>query len=266
MTALRDYFCAEPAGGEGTWQFVLGDHLYGAFGGIFGGAVAAVSVMTARSLAPGWLAAGIDCRFLRPLRAGAVRARGTRLHRGRTMTVVAVDLHDAQERVVAHSTVSLVDSGALEPINLDGEAPAVAPGGIPWNAPGEAFAPIAEVLHPRMQRARDGGVASTVTIPWEGAATGAEAVCVAADLCVGPPVGSVAQRHPDGAAFPNPDMVLRFAGADSPAVAAARELIGVGRLARCAGGLAAVDIEVWATGSIAAVGAATTLLLRARSR
>ena len=47
MTTVRAFL---GAGDGGT--FVMGDGLYGAFGGVFGGAVAAATVLSARDAAP----------------------------------------------------------------------------------------------------------------------------------------------------------------------------------------------------------------------
>ena len=52
MTSAAEFLGARPAE-DGSWRFELGRELHGAFGGAFGGVVAATTVMAARPLAPG---------------------------------------------------------------------------------------------------------------------------------------------------------------------------------------------------------------------
>ena len=254
MTTAAEFLGAA-AGGDGTWTFELGRDLHGAFGGAFGGVVAAAAVMTTRPLAPGRLPTALDIRFLRSLPAGTAAATPAVLHSGRTLSCVSVDLCQADGRLAARATVSLVEPAALSPLTKDGEHRP-----LPSYEDGRAWppvgAPIIETLAPRTVPWDGGGVATAMRVPWDDgdSDTSAEAACLPADLCVGPPVAFGLSG--EGVAHPNPDLSLRFAGP-----VPGREVIGVGRLERVHAGLATVAIDVWAAGALVAVGVSTSTLL-----
>ena len=88
----------------------------------------------------------------------------------------------------------------------------------------------------------------------DGDDSSAEACCLAADMCVGAPVGGAfpGQWVP----HPNPDLSLRFAGHVT-----GRDIAAAGRLERIAGGVALVAIEVRSGDDVVAVGASCSLLL-----
>jgi uncharacterized protein (TIGR00369 family) len=248
-------FLGARAGEDGTWRFSLGRELHGAFGGAFGGVVAAAAVMTARPLAEGRVPTALDIRFLRSLPAGTATAAATVLHGGRTLSCVNVDVRQEDGRLAARATVSLVAPDALSPLTRDAD-PHPLPSydeGRPWPPVG---APIIETLAPRTVPWESDGMATALQVPWDDVdpATAAEAACLPADLCVGPPVAFGLAG--EGVAHPNPDLSLRFAGP-----VASADVIGVGRMVRVHGGLATVAIEVWADGGLAAVGVSTSTLL-----
>ena len=258
VSTAMSFLGGEPAA-DGGWRFSMGRELYGAFGGVFGGAVAAMSVLSARSIAADRLPVALDCRFVRSLSAGEARAVPSVVHEGRTLSCVSVDVLDKRGRVATRATVSLVDPAVLEPLDHPG-ASASAPGagnsgGSPWRRPPGVEAPIIDTLEPRLVGRDDRGIATAIRVPWQDGDAGAEAACLVADLCVGPPV---AAAFPDRwIPHPNPDLSLRFSSARLDG----RALVGVGRLERIAAGLASVRIEVWSGSELAAVGVSSSLLL-----
>ena len=254
MTTFEEFLGAKP-GDDGSWRFQIGRELHGAFGGAFGGVVAAAAVMTARSVADGRRPAALDIRFLRSLPAGAAIATPTVLHAGRTLACVSVDIKTEDERLAARATVSLVADDALAPVNGDEDRRPLPSydEGRSWPRIG---APIIEALDPRTVPWSDRGEAVALQVPWEDVQqTSAEAACLPGDMCVGPPV--VFAPVAAGLAHPNPDLSLRFA-----APITSLDVIGVGRLERVQGGLATVGIEVWSDGGLVAAGVSTSTLLR----
>src|SRR5438067_6099163 len=113
-----EFLGAEP-GDDGTWRFTIGEALHGAFGGAFGGVVAAAAIMTARSVAERRRPAALDIRFLRSLPAGTATATPTVLHAGRTLSCVSVDVCQGDNRLAARATVSMVNPEALAPVTRD---------------------------------------------------------------------------------------------------------------------------------------------------
>lgn len=255
--SATEFLGARPAE-DGSWRFELGERIHGAFGGVFGGAVAAAAVMAARPAAPGRRPFSLHTTFVRGLATPECAAAVEVVSAGRTVTTVAVDLSDGSGKLAARSTVTFVASDALSPQDHAGRIPGpdlvsyeqgrtirMGSGGNP---------PIVEVMQPRIVGEPAGGTAHAVRIPWDperGAA--AEAACMAADFCVGIPVGSALSEF---VPIPNPDLSLRFAGEE-----AADVLVGVGRLARLDRGVAATQVEVWAGGSLLAVGLSSTVAL-----
>src|SRR5918996_3893007 len=152
VSTATTFLGGEPAT-DGAWRFSMGRELYGAFGGVFGGAVAAASLLTARSTAPDRQPVALDCRFVRSLPAGEARAVPSIVHEGRTLSCVSVDVLDERGRVATRATVSLVDPAVLEPLDHPG-ASVSAPGGetdgTPWRQPPGVEAPIIDTLDPRL--------------------------------------------------------------------------------------------------------------------
>ena len=240
---------------DGQWVFGLGPHIHGAFGGVFGGAIAAACLTAARDLAPGRVPAGIDCRFLRALSTGAT-ATATVIHQGRSLTAVDVEVRDENDRRTTTAGVTLVNREVLHP--LTAESPGLE---LPdeaqvhdWAAPPTAMAPIIDALRPRMTKAPEGGIACFVDVPWDENALSPEAICMAGDVAVGPPVGGALETW---VPHPNPDFSLRFG-----APTASEPLVGVGRLRGIQSGLALVGIDVFGGGQLAAIGVSYSLLLQ----
>jgi acyl-coenzyme A thioesterase PaaI-like protein len=256
MQTIEEFLGAEPT--DDGWRFALGREMHGAFGGAFGGVVAAAAVLTARSAADGRLPVALDVRFIRSLPAGTATATPTVLHTGRTLSCVSVDMNQADGKLAARATVNLVNPEALAAMTKDTDAPTLPPydDGRLWSS--AIGAPIIETLGPRTVLWPEAGGALSIRVPWDDpAATTAEAACLPADMCVGPPVALGVAG--EGLAHPNPDISLRFA-----APAASAELVGVGRLERVHGGIATVRIEVWSEGGLCAVGVSMSTLLPVR--
>lgn len=248
--------------GPGSFRFSVGRELHGAFGGAFGGVIAACTLMVARDVAPGRVPVGLDVRFLRGLPAGEVAAEASVVHAGRTMTVVAVDLHGPDGRHGVRATVSLAETSALHPLDVDStivdpvtarydDAPH-------WPTMTGREIPILATLAPRILGRAGNGIATALRVPWTpDNTTAAEACCFVADMCVGPPVAAACVD--EWVPHPNTDLSLRFAG-DAEVT---QEVVGIGTTERITGGVAAVRVEVRSADAIVAVGVATSVLLRA---
>jgi acyl-coenzyme A thioesterase PaaI-like protein len=255
MTTLFEFLGAEPAD-DGCWRFAIPRELHGAFGGAFGGVVCAATLVAARSLHPGRAPNALDCRFVRGLPAGDAFANATTIQAGRSLANVSVDLTDADGRLCARSTISLAQPELLEHVELD---PAEAPS-FRAHADADAWpavAPIVETIDPRFVGRSDGTFATAIVVPWE--ITGdssAEAVCMAADLAVGPPLGA---NMPPGVGTPNPDISVRFCGE-----VATQTVVGASRLMRASDGIAAIDVHVWSGDALVGTAISTALLLPPR--
>jgi acyl-coenzyme A thioesterase PaaI-like protein len=253
-------FLGADAIGPGSFRFALGRELHGAFGGAFGGVIAACTVVTARDVAPGRVPVGIDLRFLRGLPAGEAVAEASVVHAGRSISVVAVDLNAPDGRHSARATVSLVEPSALHQLDVDSTAAELVPARYDsapsWPQMTSREIPILATLAPRILGRVGDGIASALRLPWEpDRTTAAEGCCFVADLCVGPPVAAACVDA--WVPHPNTDLSLRFAG-DVPV---SNEVVGIGTVERIAGGVAVVRIEVRSGAAIVAVGVATSLLL-----
>lgn len=254
MPPLEEFLGAKPIG-EGAWGFHVPRELHGAFGGAFGGIVAACTLVAARSVAPGRVPNALDCRFLRGLPAGAAYTRAAVLHSGRSLTNVAIDLRDENERLCARSTISLVDPAVLVAVERPDRGPGT------WTPHWEAaqwpaIAPIVSTIDSRLVGTDEHGIATAMRIPWDVTPeSSAESASMAADMAVGPPLGKLAS---EGVSTPNPDLSLRFCGEVTDPI-----IVGVGRLERSGGGIAAIGVDVWSAERLVAIGVSTALLLPA---
>lgn len=259
MTTIEDVLGIRPHD-DGGAKLAFPRELHGAFGGAFGGLLAAGIVSVARRAAPGREPAGIDCRFVRGLRAGDATATCEVVNAGRSLTLVRVELHDERGKLATSATVSLVEPGALHPLDVSGPPVAEPAEWRSWTMPAGVDIPIIRTLAPKMAPLGDGAIATLVRIPWDDAdgIYSAEAACVAADFCVGPPVGLACEGT--WLPHPNPDCVVRFV----PHRAVGTDVMGVGRVTRMVGGLAVVDVEVSSRGVAFAAGVCTSMVLGAR--
>ena len=255
MPTLSEFLGAEP-GDDGAWHYDVPRELHGAFGGAFGGVVAAAAIHAARSVAPGRRPVSLDCRFLRQLPAGTATATPSVVRQGRTLTSVDVDVAGPDGRLSSTASIGLVDPAALADRSLErgpGVTPPAYDAAEPWSAPTGAEVPMLTTLAPRTARL-GGAIASILRAPWEEPATSPELACLAGDLCVGPPVADALGG--DWVPHPNPDLSLRFTTGE-----AGDEVAGLGILVRMAGGVATTAVEVRSGAALLAVGVSCSLLL-----
>ena len=251
-------FLGARAGEDGTVEFALGEHLHGAFGGVFGGAVAAACVFAARPAAPERRPFSLHVTFLRGLSTPTCRATAAPVASGRTVTTVGVDLTDEAGKPAARATVTFAAGEALHDLSDGGRVavPDLAPYDDGTPVPITEFfdPPIVKVMQPRMVGTPAGGYAHAMRIPWDRPGAAAEAACMAADFCVGVPVGAALRG--EFVPMPNPDLSVRFLGD-----AASDVLVGVGRLGRVDRGIAGTAVEVWDGTDLLAIGLSSTVLL-----
>lgn len=252
MVTAAEFLGARP-GEDGSCSFELGERIHGAFGGVFGGAVAAASLMAARPAAAGRFPLSLHTTFVRGLSTPTCTAAVETVNAGRTVTTIAVDLIDEAGRLAARSTATFVNPEALSAQNHPGRLPPPNPGGEGTTL--RMHAPIVDVMEPALLGETLGGHVHRVLIPWEpDPSSAAEAACMAADFCVGVPVVTALDAP---VAMPNPDLSLRFVGDE-----VAAEMISVGRLGRIVGGMVATAVEVWNPDSmLVAIGLSSTVLL-----
>ena len=243
---------------DGSWVFAVGRERHGAFGGAFGGVVSACCVTAARAVAPDRAPASLDVNYVRGLPAGTALVTPTLLHGGRSLTTVSLDMADEAGRLCTRATVKLVALEALAAIEHQGagDGPSALPyeEGTPWRNPPGREVPIVTTFAPRAAgRDPAAGIATALRVPWDEPGWAAEAACLAADICVGPPVaGALEQWVP----HPNPDLSLRFASTHM-----GDEVVGWGRLERVEAGLATVRVEVRSGGVLLAAGVSMSMLL-----
>ncbi|MCP5028922.1 MAG: thioesterase family protein [Actinomycetia bacterium] len=260
MTTSLDYLGAEQVD-DTSWRLRLPRSIHGAFGGVTGGALGAAAVAIGRASSPDRVAVGLDIHFLRGLASEESTATVEVLSAGRSLTVVRVELSDDQGRRTTVARVGFAEPSALEPIDADapeshlGPPPAdVAETSRPWRAPKNVEVPIIDTAQPRAARVGD-AIATLVTTPWDPEGDGAEGACLAADLSVGPPVDAVLPKG-TWVPHPNPDISLRFAGPVT-----STDLVAVAACRRVAQGVATVESEVWADGSMVASAISTSLFM-----
>lgn len=257
----EDFLGGKPAAhgaSDDSWEFSIGRELHGAFGGAFGGALAACTIIAARPLAGGLVPAALDVRFLRGLNAGTARVVPTLIHKGRSLSCVSVDVVDDRDKLTTRSTISFIDPTVLHVLDHEGASgrwtPSRDDGGVVWKQPPGVEVPIIESLGPRAVGLDDRGIATALRVPWDEPGASAEASCLAADICVGPPVAGACEGK--WIPHPNPDLSLRFMGeVNTP------EVVGIGRLERIEAGLAGVRVEVRSGGALVAIGVSSSMLL-----
>lgn len=255
MSAL-EHLGITPAG-EGRWTVSAPESLHGAYGGAFGGFLAATTVAVARELAPGRRPFALDCQFMRGLRGDDAPVQAEVARSGRSMSVVAVTISDGGD-VTTRATVLLADPRSLDDWNITdrGAPPAGTATARSWSHPPGRQVGIIDTLAPRANREADGAIATTIRTPWPepGCDASAEVACMAADLATGPPIEADFDGH--WRPHPNPDLSLRFL----PRPIAAAEVTGVGTLDGSVGGVAMMSLAVWAGGERIAVGISTSLV------
>lgn len=245
----------------GDWQFELKENINGAFGGTTGGVLAALTVFVARDLAPHWRVMGVDARFIRSFRPGTASVIATVINAGRTLSTVQVDLTNSAGKLCTRALVSLVNPqmlGELDHAGIEPPAELLASSQAkPWPQPEPPMQiPLLDTFEPAYYGNTSAGIASGIKTIWDLTEHCAEAVCIAADISVGPPVMSALKGQ--RVATPNPDISLRFcAETELP-----HYLVACCRLESLVAGLATTRIEVWAGSTLLAVGVSTTTCLR----
>lgn len=249
---LLDALGARPDG-DARWRARTPEHLQGAYGGTFGGLLAALSVATASEAVSGRTPFSLDAQFLRGLRGEEAEIRCDLLREGKSLAAVAVSILDG-DALATRATVMLADVAVLDDWDLDPGHPAPPSGGKPWGHPPGQTVGIIETLKPAARRTDDGAIATTITVPWDAPDASAVAACFSADVATGPPVEAAF----DGGwrPHPNPDLSLRFL----PRSLSSSELVGVGRLDGVASGVAVLDLDVWCDDERIARGTATSLV------
>lgn len=258
----------------GTFAFSMGTHLHGAFGGVFGGGIAAATLVAARSVTDDRRPISLHCTFVRTLSTASQTATAEVLNEGRTVTTVGVELLDGERRTAARAVVTFAADDALHPLDAAGPVavPELSPFEEGWELPlpKGVEARVMRTLPLRITGTPAGGFAHAIRVPWEAPVDVAEGATVTADYCAGLPVGAAVGPEGTRIPVPNPDLSLRFVGD-----AWGDLLVGVGRLARIDRGAAGTLVEVW-TGpddtwkpdddrvSLLAVGLSSAVMLAAR--
>lgn len=242
---------------QGEWQFELDESINGAFGGTTGGVLAALAVFVARDMAPDRQVTGIDARFIRGFKPGTAVVTATVINAGRTLSTVQVSVNSLDGKLCTLALVSLVNGDSL----ADMDQPDVpTPTGLleladakRWPQPEPPMQiPLIDLFEPAFMGKTSSGLACAVKTIWDKSDNCAEAICIAADLSVGPPV--MAALKGQRLATPNPDIALRFCReTELPDF-----LIACCRLESLAAGLATTRIEVRAGDTLLAAGVSTT--------
>ena len=246
---------------NGQWHYQLGEELNGGFGGTNGGVLAAVCVNVARNLAPGRRPIGVDARFIRGFRPGSASVIATVLYSGRTLCTVSVDIFN-DDKLTTRGTVSLVNPEALENIDAGDVQPAAGElknyeEGRIWREPAAQKIPLIETFKPRQLGKSAGSTTTAVDTIWDEPGALEEASCIAADISVGPPVAAALAGR--SLAMPNPDISLRFVGAEG----APAWLVSTCHLESVNAGIAATRMQVRDGNILVAIGVSTTTCLKA---
>ncbi len=271
LTDIVDFFEGRRSG-SGAWRFAVGRKTHGAFGGTFGGWVAAIAVLACRDLAGDRVPLSAEFHFLRQLSNAPARLSPRMVSSGRRMAVVAVDVMDGGGRPACEAVVSFVDREQCHDLSVRGAASGGGPGGqagspagegeeihhgTPFAPPAGIEIPIVELLRPRLAGVIPQGIATALDVPWSEPGYEAEAACLAADLCIGPPVtAALGERW---VPHPNPDLSLRFLPSEHGS-----EIVGIGRLDALERGVAVLGVQVWSGERLSALGQCTAILLAQR--
>jgi acyl-coenzyme A thioesterase PaaI-like protein len=247
---------------DNAWQFDLKEDWNGGFGGTAGGVLSALTVLAARGLAPGRFPSSVDSRFIRGFRPGLASVVPTLVNAGRSISTVMVDIVNEEGKLCTRSTVTLIVANALAEVEAEDAAGSLE-GMRPqseakvWPQSRSRPIPLVDTFQPAFMGADDRGTATRVDVVWNEGGL-AEAICIAADLSVGPPVARALQGKP--LAMPNPDISLRFCReTELP-----QYLVASCRLDCMESGLATTRIEVRAEDKLVANGISTTTCLRGK--
>lgn len=256
MSTFADLFQARRR--DGCWTFELEERFNGAFGGTNGGVAAAVSLHAARGDRHELVPAAIDCHFLKGCRPGTATVTTRPLSEGRTLTVIATETRDHAGSLCTTALVTLVNPGRLEqairvrpaicvPADRSAEPQ-------PWRHPKGHRVPLIDTFAPEIVARSADSTTTRIRPGFDLGEATAEAVCIAADISVGPPVGRAVRGR---ASLPNPNLALRFSGTRH----AGSHLQGSCRLARIEAGLACTEIRVGSDETLLGTGSSMTTCL-----
>jgi len=247
---------------DNAWQFKLKEDWNGGFGGTTGGVLSALTVFAARGLAPGRFPSSVDSRFIRGFRPGLARVVPTLVNEGRSISTVMVDILNEEDKLCTRSTVTLIVADALAEVDAEdgaGELKGMRPlsEAKVWPQSKNRPIPLIDTFQPAFMGVDERGTATKVDVVWDEDGL-AEAICIAADLSVGPPVARALRGKP--LAMPNPDLSLRFCRE----VELPTYLVASCRLDSLQRGLATTRIEVRAQDQLVASGVSTTTCLKGK--
>jgi acyl-coenzyme A thioesterase PaaI-like protein len=241
---------------DSLFSINLGKEFFGAFNGVFGGIIAAGCLYAGRLVTKDRLPASLDMRFLKSMPQTNQLINVTVLNSGKTLSTLKIDVTSDLGDLFATALAGYVNPQMLFDSSLKAhpkrefceykKAPI-------WQNPKNFIVPIVETLEPRFVHKQNDPPAICIEVPWSDDQYFQEAVCLAADFCVGPPVAKALEKW---LPHPNADLSIRFLQTDpSP------YLIGRGELKGLKSGLAAVDIEIFSNNQLAAIGCCSSMLL-----
>jgi len=243
---------------NGCWTFELGERFNGAFGGTNGGVAAAVSLHAALGERHELMPAAIDCHFLKGCRPGMVTVITRLLSEGRTLTVIATETLDHTGSLCTTALVTLVNPDRLEQAVRTQPAIFVpadhSTEPLPWQHPKGHRIPLIDTFAPEIVASSDDSTTTRIHPGFDVRVATAEAVCIAADISVGPPVGRAVRGR---ASLPNPNLALRFSGARF----AGSHLQSNCRLVQIEAGLACTEIRVGSDEILLGTGTSMTTCL-----
>lgn len=246
---------------DGYFTFQLKENMNGGFGGTNGGVLAALCVFVSRDLAKGRVPSALDTRFIRGFRPGEAIVNAKILNEGRSLSVISVDITNQEEKLCVRSTVTLVDPAVLADIDfedqcLDKKELLKLDEGKVWPQPkGPQVIPLIDTFEPAYIGNDIDGTATATKVIWQEENTTAEAVCIAADISVGPPVARLVKGK---ASIPNPDISLRFSGE----LDEQSHLLAFCKTTNITQGMASNQIKVWSGEQLAAIGISTTTCIK----
>jgi acyl-coenzyme A thioesterase PaaI-like protein len=269
VDAVRDFLGGPQQRSTGT-TFEFGEHLESNWGAVYGGALAAVAITSARCAAPDRSPRSLHVQFVRSVPRGASLVAVDIRHLGRAVATVQIDLYDARDKLAVTALATMVTPDAVATDFHDTSAQGFTVSSLPLPSGLRELrgtAPIAASLGMSRPELREiDNIPPSITgqrsplgrivVPWteQLAVTGPEAACLMADVANGMPIGRAFLGS--GVSWPNTDLSLRFTTAP-----AQREVHAAGTLVSIQRGTTTVAIEVHAGDQQLAHGLSTALLI-----
>jgi acyl-coenzyme A thioesterase PaaI-like protein len=271
VDAVREFLGGPHQDSNGS-SFEFGEHLESNWGAVYGGALAAAAVTSARCATPDRSPRSLHVQFVRSVPCGASRVTVDVRHLGRAVATVQVDLYDARDKLAVTALATMVTPDAVATDLHDTSARMFSVSSIPLPSATRELrgtAPITAALGMGGSDARSiDNIPPSITghpsplgrmvVPWteQLTASGPEVACLIADVMNGMPI--VRAFLGSGVTYPNTDLSLRFTTAP-----AQREVHAAGTLVSIQRGTTTVAIEVHAGDQQLAHGLSTTLLIPA---